>query len=186
MAMSKNAKRGLLIVGAVAVGLGIAGAASASDDVQPDDDDDDDDVPTIEDPIIFEPVDIDDDDDDPLPPPPPKCNYSGCPAFDATHKSPVFYLQRLQLLGYPVDPTRSILDAHNRKWIRHFQADSNAVRKSPPAPAASPLAFAPIAAAGALAEDGWHGEKTIAAVERAHKAVNNGGMSWGAAVELAG
>jgi hypothetical protein len=77
------------------------------------------------------------------------------------------------------------LSTHNRKWIREFQRDSNAVRADPPVPAISPLAFAPIAAAPKLGEDGLVGERTIAAVERAHTASNNGGMTWLAAVELA-
>lgn len=207
MALSKG-KKIAIGLGVLALGLGFAGAANADDDVLPDDDDDPNAPPScplgqvpqiqpdgswacvpiaIVDPV-FPPAD---DDDDPLPPKPPTCNYSGCgPAFDGSHQHPSIYAQKLIDLGYPINIAgiaangSFIAVSPQRDVVREFQRDYNAVRASPPAPAASPLAFAPIAAAGALAEDGLIGNKTIAALDRAWKAVTNSGMTWLAAVEL--
>jgi hypothetical protein len=129
--------------------------------------------------------------DDPLPPKPAKCNYSGCGAqFDGSHSHPGVYAQAISQLGYPINFVAIgqngslIAVAPARNLVREFQRDYNAVRASPPAPAVSPLAFAPIAAGPKLAEDGFVGDQTIAAIGRAKTAVNNSGMTWLAAVEL--
>lgn len=203
MPLSSAQKKGVAVgVGLLAL-LALAGAANASDDT--DDTDDDDDVPPLPCPPGF--VELiqpngqrtcvrgpdlpDPNDDDPLPPKPNVCNYSGCGnPFDNTHPSPGVIAQRLSTLGYPIN---FVAIANNgsliavepaRGIVRDFQRDSNLVHDDPPAPASSPLAFAPIAAAARLADDGLAGNNTIAAITRAITAQNNSGMTWLAAVEL--
>lgn len=190
MALSAK-KKGAIALGVIGIGLlGLAGAAKA--DVLPDVG-----PPT---PEPLPPVDPGADAVCPagtirignkciVPPPPPApnkaCNYSGCGAqFDSAHQTPAFYQQRLQILGYPINPAGSIISGVAMTIIREFQRDYNAVRADPPVFAASPLALAPIAAGPKLDTDGLIGNNTIAAIERAHTAILSANTTWGAVVEL--
>lgn len=142
--------------------------------------------------IVIDAVVVDPVEPPPPPPPPGKCDFSGCPEFDATHKSPAFYMQRLQILGYVINPAGSILSDQARSAIRKFQRDSNKVRagKGLAAPAAlravqgAPIALAELQTAGKLAEDGLLGNKSIAAIERAHRLVLTIGLAWDKCVAL--
>jgi hypothetical protein len=128
----------------------------------------------------------------PPPPPPGACNFSGCPEFDATHKSPAFYMQRLQTLGYVINPAGSILSDAAKTAIRKFQRDSNKVRagKGLAGPAAlravqgAPIALAEIQTGPKLDDDGFLGNQSIAAIERAHRLVITIGLAWDKCVAL--
>jgi hypothetical protein len=189
MALSKKAKVGIAVgVGVVAL-VAFGGTALADDVVpgdEPDDEPDDEPGDEPEGPIP--------DFDEPFnSPPPPVCNYSGCGApFDNTHATPTALCVQLQVIGYPINcaavavaPGNQVVSPQ-RDWWRKFQRDFNRVRVSPPAPAASPLAFAPVAAHPKLAEDGLPGNRTIKALELARAASLNGQMPWPVAVQLAG
>jgi hypothetical protein len=171
----------LLALGAVAFG---ASDANADDDVTPPDPDDE---PTI-DPIDFDPY------VEPPPPPPPPgvCDYSGCPAFDATHKSAIYYRQRLQILGYPIIPNGNPISPGSRQVWRDFQRHYNRVRSgnglAGPAQLrivqGAVLALAEVKTSSKLAEDGLPGNSTLAALERAHRLVNTIGLAWEQCVAL--
>lgn len=185
--MEKKKALALGGIAALAAFAFMSGDANADDDVvgppEPDDDD--------EDPIIVDPPDFEDV-DPPPPPPPAVCNYSGCPAFDATHKSPVYYRQRLQILGYPIIPNGNPISEGSREVWSDFQRHYNDVRTGNglAAPAqlrivqGAVLALAELQTSSKLAEDGLPGNATIAALERAHRLVTTIGLSWEQCVAL--
>lgn len=147
-------------------------------------------------------TDDEDDGDEPLPPPgpnpldpvippgpnppkPPKCNYSGCPAFDATHAAPSYYALRIQQLGYPIDVAAvaakqdEITVQPQRGYVGLFQKHWNSLQKNTdgfPPPIAVKLK--PIKDYGKLGVDEWLGERTIGALDRAHAAVLLTGIKW--------
>lgn len=168
--MERNAKIGIaVLVGAAA--LLVAGAASAADDVLPDDlpPPPDDEPPPVE----VDPVDP----GDPLPPPPAICNFSGCgPLFDGSHNTPTYYALRLQQLGYPINPAApgwSILSPSSKNVVRTFQRDYNEVRPT-----------IPNNAGPELDEDGYVGNRTIFAMNRAHQLVTERIQAWSVIVSL--
>jgi hypothetical protein len=188
-----SAKKTLLWGGVAAVTLlAVAGAAKAADDAKGDDEDGGGggdggggEVPGGD--IIFIPNDTEDDNgfDDPLKPIDVKvCNFSGCgPAFDKNHETPAYYALRIQQLGYPINAAGIAANGSfiavnpQRQWVREFQRDSNAVRAAD--------SYDPITEAGKLDEDGLVGNMTIAAINRAHQAVQVLGLPWLDIVELA-
>lgn len=186
--MEKKKAIGLGALAAFAAFAFFASDANADDDEQPDDDEPDDDEPVIVDPPDFEDV------DPPPPPPPPPgvCNYSGCPAFDATHKSAIYYRQRLQILGYPIIPNGNPISPGSREVWSDFQRHYNDVRTGSglAGPAqlrivqGAVLALAELQTSNALSTDGLPGNATLAALERAHRLVTTIGLSWEQCVAL--